>query len=160
MPKQVPLVQKKLMTNHQLVVAVVFLFFASGCSLLDGNSDMPAGVLTQDPELLVGTWEWQSSTYYFTVDGEPNKKTPESAGYTETLKFYAGGIVERYRNGELEEREPYEIKKQKYPNGTESEDPMLFMGGRGAAAFGVNREKLRISTAFRDGPESIYRRQN
>lgn len=139
--------------------ALSFLVLLAGCSILDAQEkeDPPEAPLTKQPGLLIGAWTWESSTYYFTPDGEPNTETPETAGYTEALRFLENGTVERYRDGELEERAAFEVGTRAYNNGTVS-DTLLFIGDVKEAEFGVNEHRLLISTTFVDGPESIYRR--
>lgn len=129
-----------------------------GCRIFTGGS-APDDNLSQDPELLIGSWRWLSDTYYFTADGTPHHETPESAGYTLVLRFDEEGMVSTFRNGSLETVEPYEVKRQTHVDGTFSE-PILYIGEHGARAeFGVSDTKLLISTAFVDGPESIYERE-
>jgi hypothetical protein len=136
------------------LTSIPLLLLITGCALIEQegsfkppNSEcdnQPPRInwerFSQNPSLLWGSWSWMKTTYYFTVEGKPLVVTPCSAGYTETLVFQKKGYVEVYRSDTLVYRQPL----QELLSGT---------------VWGVNRDSLIISTALRDGPESMYVRK-
>lgn len=126
-----------------VLVFICAILLTAGCSLVgdNENTNVPQSIdfstLSQDTTLLVGTWEWTRSTYYYTESGMPTIQTPSSTGRTETLVFTQDDTVEVYRNGELFG----EITYQEYLD-------------RGQ--WGVRDDLFATSTAHVDGPESVY----
>jgi hypothetical protein len=136
----------KLRTIIHASAVIGAVLLVSGCSLVekDDHTEVPEPIdfskLSQDSTLLVGTWEWKRSTYYFTGSGTPDIQTPGSTGRTETLDFTLDDTVVVYRNGELTRAITY----QEYLDGT---------------MWGVTENLLATSTAHVDGPESVYKRR-
>jgi len=93
----------------------------------------------QDSTLIIGSWEWLRTTYYFTSNGKPSTETPSSSNTTKKLVIKEDGTIEFYQNDELQE-----IK---------SSDSYL-----DNKLWGVLADTLAISTAHVDGPESVYLR--
>lgn len=93
------------------------------------------------------------STSFYTSTGEPFVETPRSTGRTATVTFGSDGSFRESTTGRPERVTTYEV----VPVGRSSSE--LVFGDRGAAAFGTDRHRLVISTAYRDGPETVYRRR-
>ena len=70
-----------------LVFASLLALAACDTATVDTESADAAGI--------VGTWDWERSTYYETASGQPVTHTPAAAGYTETYAFAADGSVDR-----------------------------------------------------------------
>lgn len=134
---------QKFIRASALIGAVLLV---AGCSVAeeDEHTEVPESVdfskLSKDSTLLVGTWEWKRSTYYFTGSGTPDVQTPSSTGRTEALVFTQDNTVNVYRNGELAR----ELTYQEYLNG---------------AQWGVSENVFATSTAHVDGPVSVYGRK-
>lgn len=104
-----------------------------------GGPDGPSvGDLTQDPALLVGTWEWARSVTYAEPTGTRGVLTPATAGRTESVAFGADGAFAEYVDGDLVREGPY--------------------GPVWLGAFGVDEDDLVLTTAPADGPTKYYRR--
>ncbi len=138
-----------------LLLALVVLAACDTTAVDPGPVDVRD--LSQEPGALVGTWDWESSTYYYTATGAPVTQTPETTGHTETYVFEADGTVEVYRDGALERTETYEVKRRVYGNGTESDRPLLFIGEHDVA-FGIDGDLLVFDDTPVDGPLARYRR--
>jgi hypothetical protein len=127
-----------------LIAALALALALPACSL-SGSDASPTitpidfSRYTQDPDQLVGTWQWERSTTYFTSSGRPDVRTPASTGETRRLVFTADDSVRVYRSDTLVER----TTRQHYLEGTQ---------------WGTRGDTLAISTAFRDGPERVYQR--
>lgn len=124
-----------------MLVAVV----ATGCSL--SGRDKPTepqrpidfSTLSHDTSLLLGSWVWQRSTYYFTADGTPFVQTPRSTGRMKRLVFTTDDSVRVYLNDEL-------VRAMSY------EDYL------GQGHWGVRDDLFVMSTVASDGPETVYQR--
>lgn len=93
----------------------------------------------QDSTLIVGSWKWNRSTYYYTSTGKPYVETPISTHSTKVLIIKNDWTVELYKNNNLQE--------------TKSLDSFL-----GSQFWGVLDDTLVTSTAHVDGPEKVYLR--
>ena len=133
-----------------LVFASLLALAACDTATVDTESADAAGI--------VGTWDWERSTYYETASGQPVTHTPATAGYTETYVFDADGSVAIYLNGALERSAPYAIRRRVYANGTQSEDVRLIIGDHDVG-FDVSGDRLVLDDRSVDGPLAHYRRR-
>jgi hypothetical protein len=67
---------------------------------------------------IIGTWQWLSSTYYYTQSGQPFIETPQSEGYTSTYTFFENDTIYIFRNDTLDLATTYKIDVITYNNGT------------------------------------------
>ena len=116
--------------------------------------------LSQDPDSLVGTWDWVASVTYFTAGPTPHLSTPDSLGYTQTLVFEDDGTVAFYEDGDLVRETTYTVARRTYGNGTQDARPSLrFEDGGYGEDFGVGGDLLVLDSTPVDGPQSRYRRR-
>ncbi|GAA4449267.1 hypothetical protein GCM10023189_08490 [Nibrella saemangeumensis] len=88
-----------------------------------------------DPQL-IGRWKWVKVTYGFTQ----TTSTPEKAGYTETLEFYADGTYKRFRNDkEIETRLVYSGNN---PTQTAYKNAILFPATQEAQPYEIKDGRL------------------
>ena len=142
----------------RLLSGLALVLALGACDTTAELAEVDVRDLSQDPAALVGTWEWEGSTYFYTVSGEPVAQTPASTDSTETLAFRTDGFVEIVQRGEVAAVEAYEIRRLAYGNGTESDTPHLFVGGR-PTPFGIDGRRLYIDDRAVDGPLSQYRKR-
>ena len=129
--------------------AVLALLFVVACDAA-GREDFDQ--LSQDPALLVGTWEWERDSYYWS--GSRESATPESTGETETLVFDADGSLVVLRNGAVEAETTYEVRPP-----APGADPILYAGTYGEFVFGTRGRTLVMYVhGLGDGPERVFRR--
>ena len=141
----------------RLLSGLALVLALGACDTTADLAEVDVRDLSQDPAALVGTWEWEGSTYYYTVSGEPVTETPASTGSTERYTFRGDGTVEIVRDRAVR-TEAYEVRRLTYGNGTESDTPHLFLGGR-PTPFGVDGRRLYIDDRAVDGPLSQYRKR-
>lgn len=131
-----------------LKLMICSLFVISGLSCSVANTDenqiyniksIDFSSYNQDSTLIIGSWEWRRTTYYFTSNGKPSIESPSSTNTTQEFVIKNNGTIELYKNNELQE-----IKF--LDNYLENK------------LWGVLADTLAISTAHLDGPESIYLR--
>jgi hypothetical protein len=138
---------------------IALLGLAAGlaaCSSLGSDGEVAPqhidfSTLSQDSTLLVGTWSWQRSTIY--GPGPVTTTTPASSERTETLVFEADGTHEIYRDGELEQRTTYEVRRSCNDAGCWFH---LLRDGREEMLWGVTANTLALSSAPVDGAEVVY----
>ena len=124
--------------------------------------------LSGDPALLAGTWTW-TRTVTCTDSGTPcSETTPASAGRAETLTFTHtpetsshDGTVQGYFNGTAVGPTTYRAVTgvTDFVGFSYASHSLALGEGGGYNMFGVSRDRLVISAAFVDGPETTYRRQ-
>jgi hypothetical protein len=128
-----------------LGLAAMLATLLTACSLTEGSGDSDGpepidfATLTRDTSLLYGSWAWQRTTLYFTVDGTPQTSTPATTSRTETLAITADDTVAVFVNDTLERREHLGV----------------FLA---RAQWGVKGDTFAVSTAALDGPETVYTR--
>jgi len=130
----------------KLIICSFLVFWGVSCNVTNNDKNIIHYTKTidfssynQDSTLIVGSWEWLRTTYYFTPDGKPSTETPSSSSSTKKLVIKEDGTIQFYQNNELQE-----IK---------SSDDYL-----DNKLWGVLADTLAISTAHVDGPESVYLR--
>lgn len=130
----------------KLIICSLLVFSGFSCNVLNTDEDqthytkpIDFSSYNQDSTLIIGSWEWLRTTYYFTSNGKPTTETPSSSNTTKKLVIKENGTIEFYQNDELQE-----IK---------SSDSYL-----DNKLWGVLADTLAISTAHVDGPESVYLR--
>lgn len=124
--------------------------------------------LSQDPDALVGTWDWVSSIgAEGFIPGEDGPTfgevvlTPESTGRTETWIFRADGTATILTNGEVTFERAYQVRGRG-PNDEGTEDPYVsiqFESGGYGLDFGTDGDVLILDDMAVDGPQSRYRRR-
>ena len=116
--------------------------------------------LSGDPALLAGTWTWERSVVCGRAGG-CLETTPASAGRTETITFTHtpetsshNGTVAGFFNG-------YDVGLTTYlvEYGDAGEYSLALGEGGGYNQFGVDGDRLVISSVAVDGEETTYRRQ-
>ncbi|GAA4421408.1 hypothetical protein GCM10023187_57260 [Nibrella viscosa] len=88
-----------------------------------------------DPQL-IGRWKWVKVTYGFSQV----TSTPEKAGYTQTLEFYADGTYKRFRNGK--EVETTLIYTGNNPTQTQYKQAILFPATQEAQPYEIKNGRL------------------
>ena len=119
----------------------------------DGPDDLSVVDLTQDPALLVGSWEWVRSVVRAEPTGARSVVTPAGAGRTERVEFRADGTFAEYVDGEPVLEGPYEALR----GGVHVEGAS---GRSWLGSFGVDEDDLILTTAPADGPTKYYRRED
>lgn len=137
------------------LVLLLALLPLAACSAFGADPNEGPDDLTdyaQDAEALVGTWDlFRTTTAGFRA---PVETASVTAG-TETYTFQADGMVERYRDGDLVEAEPYDVRDLPHVGvllhiGTEAEYRRVF--------FGVKEDRFYIDYRPSDGSLYEYRR--
>lgn len=77
------------------------------CTVLIGACRKKVEMPDSESQKLFGTWNW------VTTSGGcvPGERNPASEGYNRTIEFSNKGICKQYKNGDLESRLIYEVKK-------------------------------------------------
>ena len=128
--------------------------------IVDGTERIDLSTLSQDAKRVIGTWEWQRSTYFETASGEPEVITPASSGRTEIWMFLTDGRAMQYVNGELAFETDYEVRTRQYPSGARDARPSLqFTDGSYGFDFGTVDRLLVLDDTAVDGGQSVYRRK-
>ena len=136
----------------RLLALATLLVAASACD--SGWPDFTGlGGLSQDASLLVGTWEWTRS--YGCGDGSRgcDEQTPRSTGRTETFTFSTDGTVDGFFNGGHIDPTPYETRERCLPDlpCTGYLRLVQLYGDNTVDVFGVSRDRLVLTAAYRDG---------
>ena len=123
--------------------SVLTLLLMAGCSISNTGERseeirwVDFSKFSQDSTALVGAWKWK---YTLCCYGDLDISTPKSSGKTETLVFTNDDTVKVYRKDRLKRQLTYE----------EYFDD---------AKWGVKGETFAISTAYKDGPQSVFRKE-
>lgn len=106
--------------------------------------------LSQNPALLVGTWEWQCDASFWSG----GRCDPSSVSETETWVFSRDGRLTVQRQGIVEET-AYVVRDRDPGSGT-----ILFVESDGDYVFGVDDRRLVLFVdGLADGPERLFLRQ-
>ena len=100
--------------------------------------------------VLMGSWAWQSSFYYFVAEGGPNVETPATTGEEVTFDFGEDRILREYVNGTLVREVSYSVEQA-------GAAWLLYIDGA-MSWLELSDQDLMISTAPVDGPMSFYAR--
>lgn len=131
------------------IALALLLVLAAGCDSTDPAPEpIDPGFLVDDPALLVGTWDWVESTFYYTVNG-PAISTPATTGWSATFTFRADSTYVYQSNGGPPSSGMYTV----HHRAVYGEDD-LWLGD-----YGVNERYLLLSTSAVDGPDVLYRRR-
>lgn len=140
----------------RMIAMLIFTFYICifGCSISDENKpqeilqpELNYTTLTTNPALLEGEWEWQWSTVFFTASGRPSRLYAEDAEYSERLVFTVDSVF-IYRSDEPVKNYAFVTENSRLQFGDRSPEFL----------FGVNEEKLVLSTVYVDGSEKVYLR--
>ena len=127
-----------------LLFGCALALLVTGCSLTAPDDREPPSPeytpldfsrFTTDTTELVGRWEWRQSTVY--GPGTPRRTLADTADRSETLVFPSPDTVRVYRNDTLDRT----VKREAFLD---------------RAAWGVQADTFATSTAYLDGPETIY----
>ncbi len=133
------------MTSVRLLLfGFALALLASGCSLTapdDRNeprteyTPLDFSRFTTDTTALVGRWEWRQRTVF--GPGTPHRITADTSDRSETLVFPSPDTMRVYRNDTLDQT----VARANFLD---------------RAQWGVRADTFATSTAYIDGPETIY----
>ena len=147
----------------RLVLALTLLATLAAC---DSAGVDRSGREPLDPAALLGTWTWERTVACGDGSGGCTETTPASTGRAETLTFLspdpagASGVVVGYFNGTTLELTDYTVTIMHVDTDTRpiwsASIDLGEAGGYNEVFLSGNR--LVISAAAADGPETTYRR--
>ena len=148
----------------RLVLALTLLATLAACDSADVDR---SGREPLDPAQLAGTWTWERTESCSDGSAGCVQTTPASTGRAETLTFTATGqyalegVVQGYFNGQTLGPTDYTVS---IGHGDGRDRAYWFAsidlaGGTGYNSTYLTGDRLVISAAAADGPETTYRRR-
>lgn len=129
-------------------VLISFSLLIIGCSK-EKIEDTP----TTNFHPIVGEWNWIKTI----VTSSQQLKTPETEGYTRTLKFKNDSTVEKYQNNNFISSQSFAFVYEKNDNLNPNSDSSLFLVvGDLPSVFSIRNDTLLISRAYIDGNKEYY----
>ncbi|HEX8386255.1 MAG TPA: hypothetical protein VF576_08730 [Rubricoccaceae bacterium] len=132
---------------------LLFTLLAAGSACDSGPDSSAPEELTQDPELLVGTWDWEQSVTCYSGTTGCFESTPALTGVTRRLTFTAGGMAEGYVNGSTFPSVPYRVEAGSLRILLSTNSSFV------VDSFGVSRDRLVLLDPSPEGEETTYRRR-